>query len=395
MRNVLTILKKNRNVCGIIVLMLISFCFAMFQGGFISWFIFYTFLPFGAYSMILLFYPLQAFKVERRISKHECQAGESVDMTLVFSRKNRLPLLYMVVEEDLPMELEKKTLVFPGFKQSFQLTYTLENLPRGEHVIQSVRFKIGDFFGLYEKEATVHAPLKLTVFPAYQELNYKQLEHVFDQGQVGTTKKIQREHSVVSGIREYQPGDQLSWINWKATARTSEIMTKEFEVQKNRDVFIMLDEYASPFFEEAIVLAASLVHALIKKGMDVGLTSTGSMEVVPAKGGSKQRRRLFYRLAKSRATHTSVWNGKKNKGVVPSNASVIFIVSELTMEKIEGWNAFTGNKAMTVFCVKSQGDFTGEEIRAKSVALARGIKLVFFEQGHLQNERTEVKANER
>ncbi|MDQ7863681.1 DUF58 domain-containing protein [Peribacillus frigoritolerans] len=52
------------------------------------------------------------------------------------------------------------------------------------------------------------------------------------RGAVVSTKKTQREHSVVSGVREYQPGDQLSWINWKATARTSEIMTKEFEVQK-------------------------------------------------------------------------------------------------------------------------------------------------------------------
>ncbi|MBR8646101.1 DUF58 domain-containing protein [[Brevibacterium] frigoritolerans] len=63
---------------------------------------------------------------------------------------------------------------------------------------------------------------------------------------------------MVSGVREYQPGDQLSWINWKATARTSEIMTKEFEVQKNRDVFIMLDEKPSDLFEESIEMAASL-----------------------------------------------------------------------------------------------------------------------------------------
>ena len=395
MRSLLTLLKKNRSVSGIILLMLLSFSFAMFQGGFISWFIFYTFLPFAAYSMVLMFYPLQAFDVERRISKRECQAGESVEMTLVFSRKNRLPLLYMVVEEELPMELIKRTLVFPGFKRSFKLTYTLDNLPRGEHFLHAVRFSVGDFFGLYEKEATMSAPLKITVFPTYQELNDKKLEHVFNQGQVGSTKKRQREHSVVSGIREYQPGDQLSWINWKATARTSEIMTKEFEEQKSCDTFILLDEHISPFYEDAIVLAASLVHALIKRGMDVGLVSTGSREVIPAKGGSKQRRKLFYRLTKAKATGINVWNGKMKKGIVPSNASVIFVVSELTMEKLEEASAFSGNQMMTLFCVKSQGDFTSEEKHAELVALARGIKLGFFEPGHLQNERTEVKANER
>lgn len=394
MGRILTLLKKNRSVSGILLLMLLSFSFAMFQGGFISWFIFYTFLPFAVYAMILVFYPLQAFDVERKISKQECQAGESVEMTLIFTRKNRLPLLYMVVEEELPMDMTKRTLLFPGFKQSFNLTYTLDSLPRGEHFLHAVRFSIGDFLGLYEKEATMSSPMKITVFPTYQELNYKHLEYVFTQGQVGSTKKRQREHSVVSGIREYQPGDQLSWINWKATARTSEIMTKEFEEQRSRDTLLLLDEQVSPFFEEAIVLTASLVHALIKRGMDVGLASTGSREVVPARGGSKQRRKLFYQLTKAKATSINVWNGKLQKGIVPSNASVICVITELTMEKLDGLSAFGGNQ-MTLFCVKSPGDFTSEEKSAKSVALARGMKLGFFEPGHLQNERAEVKADAR
>lgn len=394
MQNMRNLLQKNRKISGIIILMFLSFCFAMFQGGFISWFIFYSFLPFALYSMILLFYPLQSLSVERKVSKLECQVGESVEMTLVFTRKNLLPLLYMVVEEELPMKLEKRTLIFPGFKQSFDLTYTLDNLPRGEHVIQSIRFRIGDFFGLYEKEVTVRSPLKITVFPAYHELTYKQLEHLFDQGHVGSTKKTQREHSIISGVREYQPGDQLSWINWKATARTSEIMTKEFEVQKSHDLFIMLDEHESPFFEEAIVLAASLVHALIKKGRDVGFASTGSPEIIPARGGNKQRRNLFYRLTKAQATSFNAWNEKVKKGIVPSNASVIFVITELTMEKIEGLSVFSGNQSMTLFCVKDQGEFTPEEKNAKSLALARGIKLGFFEPGYLQKEQSEVKANE-
>ncbi|MFJ7747607.1 DUF58 domain-containing protein [Peribacillus sp. NPDC097295] len=394
MGRMLTLLKKNRSVSGILILMLLSFSFAMFQGGFISWFIFYTFLPFAVYAMILVFYPLQAFDVERKISKQECQAGESVEITLIFSRKNRLPLLYMVVEEELPIDMTKRTLLFPGFKRSFNLTYTLDSLPRGEHFLHAVRFSIGDFLGLYEKEATMRSPMKITVFPTYQELNYKHLEYVFTQGQVGSSKKRQREHSVVSGIREYQPGDQLSWINWKATARTSEIMTKEFEEQRSHDTLLLLDEQVSPFFEEAIVLTASLVHALIKRGMDVGLASTGSREVVPARGGSKQRRKLFYQLTKAKATSINVWNGKLQKGIVPSNASVICVITELTMEKLDGLSAFGGNQ-MTLFCVKSPGDFTSEEKNVKSVALARGMKLGFFEPGHLQNERTEVKANAR
>ena len=44
-------------------------------------------------------------------------------------------------------------------------------------------------------------------------------------------KEYEKERLVTSGVREYQSGDQLSWINWKATAKTNKMMTNEFEEQ--------------------------------------------------------------------------------------------------------------------------------------------------------------------
>ncbi|MGW6298831.1 DUF58 domain-containing protein [Peribacillus butanolivorans] len=395
MRNLISILKENMSVIGLLLLIAISFSFAMFQGGFVSWFIFYTFLPFAVYSTILLFYPINNIIIERKFSKRECRAGDSVEIALTVTRKNRLPLLYLMVEEELPRELEnrgmqRKTLVFPGFRHTFSMTYTLDNLPRGEHTFQTIRFRTGDFFGVFEREATYSSPLKITVFPSYHELAYRDLERVFNQGQVGSTKKTQRDQSVVSGVREYQPGDQLSWINWKATARTSEIMTKEFEVQKNRDVFIMLDNQESLFFEEAIVMTASFVHAMLKKGIEIGFASTGSRQILPTGGGNNQKRKIFYRLAKEKPSRITTWNGIIRKEILPANAAVIFIVSELTLEKVEVLSAFRANQGLTLFCVKNPADFTDEEKKSRSAAVSRGIKVCFLAQGYLQHDRREV-----
>jgi uncharacterized protein (DUF58 family) len=368
----------------------------MFQGGFVSWFIFYSFLPFSVYALILLFYPLHDFTVERKVNKRECQAGESVEIALTFTRKNRLPLLFMVVEEELPQEMEdrglqRKIIIFPGFKRTFSMSYTLENLQRGEHSFQSIRFWIGDFFGLVEKEAIYSSPLKITVFPRYHELAYSDLDRVFNQGAVVSTKKTQREHSVVSGVREYQPGDQLSWINWKATARTSEIMTKEFEVQKNRDVFIMLDEKPSDLFEESIEMAASIAHAMLKKGMEIGYVSMGSRSIIPAAAGNKQKRKIFYQLAKEEPGVVNALNENVRKGILPANAAVIFIVSDLTLEKVDLLSAFRPNQGL-MLCVKKQADLTDEERFSISTAVSRGIKISFFEHGHLKFDRSEVMA---
>ncbi|MFD6209323.1 DUF58 domain-containing protein [Peribacillus sp. NPDC060253] len=380
------ILKKNLSVIGLLFLMAFSFCFAMFQGGFVSWFIFYSFLPFAVYAVILLLYPLHAFTVERKVNKRECQAGESVEISMTFTRKNRLPLLLMVVEEEMPQEMEdrgiqRKTLIFPGIKRTFSMSYTLENLPRGDHSFQSIRFWIGDLFGLFEKEAVYSSPLKITVFPPYRELAYSDLDRMFNHGSMGSTKKTQREHSVISGVREYQPGDQLSWINWKATARASEIMTKEFEVQKNLDVFIILDNQPSFFFEESIVMTASFVHALLKKSMEIGYASTGSRLILPPGAGSNQRRKIFYRLAKEEPSAVNALNEKVSKGLLSANAAVIFVVSDLTLEKVDILSSFRANKGLTMLCVKKPVDLTDEEKMASSTAISRGIKLSFFGDG--------------
>ena len=44
------------------ILLIATFVFAMFQGGFVSWFLFYTFLPFALYSFVLFFYPLTSIR---------------------------------------------------------------------------------------------------------------------------------------------------------------------------------------------------------------------------------------------------------------------------------------------------------------------------------------------
>ncbi|WP_434168348.1 DUF58 domain-containing protein [Peribacillus frigoritolerans] len=381
---------------GLVLLMSVSFCYAMFQGGFVSWFIFYSFLPFSVYALILLFYPLHDLTVERKVNKRECQAGESVEIALTFTRKNRLPLLFMVVEEELPQKMEdrgfqRKIIIFPGFKRTFSMSYTLENLQRGEHSFQSIRFWIGDFFGLVEKEAIYSSPMKITVFPRYHELAYSDLDRVFNQGAVVSAKKTQREHSVVSGVREYQPGDQLSWINWKATARTSEIMTKEFEVQKNRDVFIMLDEKPSDLFEESIEMAASIAHALLKKGMEIGYVSRRSRLIIPAAAGNSQKRKIFHRLVKEEPRVENDLNEKIRKGILPANAVVIFIVSDLTLEKVDLLSALRPNQGL-MLCMKKQADLTDEERLSSSAAVSRGIKVSFFEHGQLKSGRSEVMA---
>ena len=84
-------------------------------------------------------------------------------------------------------------------------------------------------------------------------------------------ERVQRDTSMAVGVRDYQPGDRFSWINWKASAKRNEIMTKEFEQRQSHDVFVVMDCAPDKHFEAIVSFTASLLRAVLKKGAQTGL----------------------------------------------------------------------------------------------------------------------------
>ena len=98
-----------------------TFCYAMFQGGFVSWFLFYSFLPFALYAFLFAFYPLKNLTAERRLSQGQYKAGDQLEAFVVLKRKWPFPIMFMIVEDCLPDSLgknrgsaEAKQLLFPS-----------------------------------------------------------------------------------------------------------------------------------------------------------------------------------------------------------------------------------------------------------------------------------------
>ena len=81
----------------VLFVLVATFVFAMFQGGMVSWTIFYIILPFIIYSLLLFFYPMSKMTVERTIRTPHVQNGEKLIVSLSIKRKGRFPLLYTVV----------------------------------------------------------------------------------------------------------------------------------------------------------------------------------------------------------------------------------------------------------------------------------------------------------
>src|SRR3954470_18489746 len=90
----------------LLFLILVTFSYAMFQGGFVSWFLFYSFLPFAIYCVALSFYSLNELEVIRVLPKTDYNSGEPLKVTVLLKRANSFPLFYLVIEDQLEAALK-------------------------------------------------------------------------------------------------------------------------------------------------------------------------------------------------------------------------------------------------------------------------------------------------
>jgi uncharacterized protein (DUF58 family) len=372
--------KTYTKVINLFALLIASFVFAMFQGGFVSWFLFYAFCPFALYSIALFFYPLPSFEVERKLMKKECMAGDTVEVRITLTRNNRFPLLYVMIEDEMEQSLicSSKSLVLVGFKKTIEWKYSLEDTPRGKHVFHGIRLHTGDFLGLCQKKNLVHVVESIIAFPVYYELSTQELERLFD-GNQGYSQRTRHQQSVISGVREYQAGDQLSWINWKATAKTNKMMTKEFEEQKSEHLCIILDREPTASFEEMIIFVASFVHTVMKHGNEIGFIDSENEVSLPIRKGDRHRKAIFYQLAQVQPSESESFdrNLLKRNGTLANQTRLVMITTQLTFEKLEAISAYKTNQAVTCLVVQTEG-ITEVDYMVKEAAFKRGISVSFW-----------------
>lgn len=300
MRN---ILRTIVNYSLLIGLLAILFSFAMFQGGFVSWFLLYSFIPIFLYYMGLFLYPLKRWKVRRELSRSVVSAGNTITVNIIIKRMIPFPIVYGVFEQMISDSLHKKDtrhekhdfsgdkslvdftrelkqLFFPWFRRTIRISFELPYLPRGEHELQALRVYTRDLFGFVKKEHSFQLSDQFVVYPAERTAHITRQASKYEEGSTATHTVNLSNTNVATGVREYIPGDKFSWIDWKQTARQQEIMTKEFEEEKSVDMMAVLDgSYHADLnpvaFEGAVELTVALMEAFSKHNMHVGLLSLG------------------------------------------------------------------------------------------------------------------------
>jgi len=163
----------------------------------------------------------------------------------------------------------------PGESISLKVEHCFDQ--RGSYQLSYIEMRAFYPFGLMARMERLDAALEMLVYPAIEQKGGVAPGKSRGEGILESRMKGWG-HSLHS-LREYVPGDDVRFLHWKASAKLSRLMVKEFAREDERRVSLILD--TSPGkrkekgvdieFEKCVKLAASLAWHFIAEDYSVQL----------------------------------------------------------------------------------------------------------------------------
>ena len=243
------------------------------------------------------------------------RAGEWLEEQLTITNRSRIfPVVWMEVDEksDMPEHGGEMVISLPSarFGQWSLWTHCTQ---RGKYDLGPLAVISSDPLGLFQKSRWFGKPQPFTVYPSLVSLPSFALPSSDLPGDSTSRQHTQVVTPAASGIRDYMPGDSYSRVHWRSTARTGKLMVKEFEQEESAKVWIVLDmeervhRGSGPESSEeyAVTAAASIADKYLQRGLPVGITAVGNIELnLAPKPGVNQFDLIMEGLAELKAEGT-------------------------------------------------------------------------------------------
>ena len=234
----------------------------------------------------------------RHLPRRRVFLGEEVTMTVALTNKKPVPLPWIRVDDVMPNALEVvegdvEVNVRPNVQSLHHSTsmawyerihwgYQVRCTQRGLYSIGPAQIESGDPFGFLHSRATEPHQDSLLVYPRVMPLPELGLPAARPLGDVRSGMRIFQDPSRSSGLRDYQRGDPLKIVDWKATAKTESLQVRTFEASASSTIILVVAvDTAEPYWaayrpddlERVVTAAASVAGYTAEQQYTVGLFS--------------------------------------------------------------------------------------------------------------------------
>lgn len=221
---------------------------------------------------------LPPLNVRRIVSPSLVAVGEPARVDIQIANLGRQSTPYLQLWEPVgnnggaPMQLAK---LAPG--QAASAAYRVPTARRGLIRTGPLRALRRDVLGLSERTTTLAGTEEVLVVPHTVSLPFPSVGSSGRLGQHLRMKSWGQTGTEFHSLREYQRGDDIRRINWKASARATSLIVRETALEGIRRCTVVLDttasEYVSSSFEQAVIAAASITASSAHAGVNTRFTT--------------------------------------------------------------------------------------------------------------------------
>ena len=244
---------------------------------------------------------LEEVHYERTIEQPRVFIDEETEMTISVLNRKPLPLGKLSVVDEIPDEVEvadarmavssspNTNIIMHNtslaWYERIRWEYKIKGNRRGYFKIGPARMESGDLFGFFESHKPVERNDYILVYPKVVPLPELGIPAVRPLGETRGGIRIFQDESRPSGLREYEVGDPLKIVDWKATARMQSLQVRTFDPSSAFTVILVVmvetsertwQGYSPVNLERVITSAASVANYATEQQYSVGLFSNGT-----------------------------------------------------------------------------------------------------------------------
>ncbi|MEZ6124778.1 MAG: DUF58 domain-containing protein [Planctomycetaceae bacterium] len=182
--------------------------------------------------------------VEREVSD-VLSVGTENPSVLVLRSRSRLPLTLTVHDDPGPLcqtERLPQTVTLKPWKEQ-RVSYLVRPRRRGATTLEAVHLRFPTVLKLWTRHQVRPLPTAVRIYPDIRAVyRYELMASRNRLAEIGVrVMRMPGQGREFERLREYRYGDEIRRIDWKATARQRELITREFNVERNQNIVFMVD----------------------------------------------------------------------------------------------------------------------------------------------------------
>jgi len=215
--------------------------------------------------------------------------------------------LQVSVHDGLPAVAEADGLPWSGTlppHEHVDLSYDAHFTQRGLHTFTAVQILVGSRLGLWHRLYQTGQRSETRCYPDYEPVvRFALLATAHREEQMGIVKRRRSGATLdFRQLREYQDGDVLARVDWKATARRQALISRDYEEQRNQSVILVPDcgrrmramDGELSQFDHCLNAMLLIAYIALRQGDEVGVVGFGGVRrsLKPVKGAPAMPRLL-------------------------------------------------------------------------------------------------------